>query len=96
MLRVKVKFFGPFREISNAKELEIKTADGSKVKDLLQLLTEKYGDEMKHTLFDPQTKQVRDSYQLLLNGRNIYALKGLDTCLEDESVLTLYPPVSGG
>ena len=96
MLRVKVKFFGPFREISNVKELEITVAEGSTVKDILNLLTEKYGEEMKHTLFDPQTNEVRDSFQLLLNGRNIYGLRGLDTCMEDDNVLTMFPPVAGG
>ncbi len=95
-MKVKFRFFGPFREISKEKEIEMTTVEESNVMDALSLLVEKYGAEMRKILFHPQTNSLRNDFQILVNGHNIYSRKGAKTLLKNGDLITIYPPVAGG
>jgi molybdopterin synthase sulfur carrier subunit len=96
MMKVKFKFFGPFREATKMKEIEITITEESKILDVLNFLIEKYGEKMRKILFDPETTSLRVGPQILVNGRNIHVLNGVNTFLKDGDLVTTYPPVAGG
>jgi molybdopterin converting factor small subunit len=52
--------------------------------------------KLKRVLIDPEFDDPRTNVLMLVNGKEISVLKGLDTKLEDGGELTLIPVVHGG
>ncbi|KUO42779.1 MAG: hypothetical protein APU95_06270 [Hadesarchaea archaeon YNP_N21] len=91
---VTVKFFANFREIVGKDQIEISGV--GTVMSLLNELTKKYGPRLGDQLFDPKTRKLRGYVNILVNGRGVNLLSGLDTKLNDGDVVAIFPPVSGG
>jgi len=79
---VKVKVFANLREDLGWKEKDIKLK-GNKVKDLLLEIGRE--EILKNK-----------SFKILVNGRDIDFLKGLETELKETDVVSIFPPVAGG
>lgn len=93
-MAIRVKFFAALWEITGEKETEI-DAKGITVKELLYKLFERYGDKLKKEIMENDDK-VRDHYVILVNGRNIVFLNGIDTKIDDGALISIFPPVGGG
>lgn len=89
-----VKFFANFREATGKEQEKIEGA-----KDIAALLDElvcKFGEELARQMYFPGTKELRDTVNILVNGRGIRLLQELETPLKDGDVVAIFPPVSGG
>jgi molybdopterin synthase sulfur carrier subunit len=97
MAKVSVKLFTFLRELVGKREVTIEF-EGRKVKvgELLDRLTNLYGEEFREYVFDPVSGRIREYLQLLVNGRNVVSLDGLDTELKDGDIFAIIPPVGGG
>jgi molybdopterin synthase sulfur carrier subunit len=97
VVRVTVKFFTFLRELVGKRE-EIIELSGRKVtvKELLERLADRYGEDFCGYVFDPISGELREHLQLLVNGRNVISLQGLSTELKDGDVFAIIPPVGGG
>jgi molybdopterin synthase sulfur carrier subunit len=93
-MTITVKFFASFREVTGVKEIELPTAKNVKV--LINTLVEKFGPKLTEKLYEPDTSRLRDWVNVLVNGRNVKVLEGLDTALNDNDVVAIFPPVGGG
>jgi len=51
---------------------------------------------MVDQLYESGSKKLRETVNVLVNGRGINLLSGLDTKLKDGDVVAIFPPVSGG
>mgnify|MGYP002331848589 CR=1 FL=1 len=87
---VKVKLFANFREAAKQKEVEIKA---SNVRDLLEVLVEKF-ENLKPLIFDDG--ELRDYVHIMVNGKHINYLDGIETELDEGDTVAIFPPVSGG
>ncbi|AGK62154.1 MoaD family protein, archaeal [Archaeoglobus sulfaticallidus PM70-1] len=87
---VKVKLFANFREAANTKEVEV---EAKTIKELLQTLTTKF-EKLKPLIYEGD--RLRDYVHIMVNGRHIRSLNGIDTELKEEDVVAIFPPVSGG
>ena len=94
MMKIKVRYFTVLREITEKREEDLIVEDKTKVGEILNLLTERYGDEFSDYLFEKEG--LRSNIQILINGTNILMLDGVDTKLDAESTLAIVPPVGGG
>jgi molybdopterin synthase sulfur carrier subunit len=92
-LGVTVKFFANFREAVGQEQVEIAAAN---VAALLDELVGRFGERMAEQLYEPSSKKLRETVNVLVNGRGINLLSGLDTKLKDGDVVAIFPPVSGG
>lgn len=102
MLTVSVRAIMDMAEKMGGHEHIIAIPDASSLKDLVDLLEQKY----QFSFYDviQMDKITEDNpYELrsakiilLLNGRNISFLKGLDTLLHDGDDLFFLSPVGGG
>ncbi|ASJ00189.1 MoaD/ThiS family protein [Thermococcus gorgonarius] len=80
-----VKLFATLIEFTGKRKLEI---NGPKtVGELLEEL-----DRM----FPGFKKELEQGYIILVNGKNIEHLQGLDTPLSDEDTVSIFPPAGGG
>jgi molybdopterin synthase sulfur carrier subunit len=94
-MAIKVKFVGALRHVSGVDELALDCGEGVSVKSLIGEITEER-KELKRSLIDQQLDDPRPNALILVNGREISALNGLETRLRDGDEVVLVPVVHGG
>ena len=75
-------------------EVNIRFEDKT-VNSVLTILMKQFGESLKHELLDP-TGNVKATYSILVNGKNVSLSSGLDTKLEENDTLVILPVVEGG
>jgi molybdopterin synthase sulfur carrier subunit len=95
-VKVTVRFFTTLREIvgKGEEKYEVKVTDLT-VGELLKQLEEKYGKPFQEYVYD-EKGEVKSYLQLLVNGRSITTLQGMETKLKEGDTLAIIPPVGGG
>jgi len=94
-MRVEVKYYAMIREATGRRVETIEVPEGSSVDDLLGLLVGMYKEGLSNFIYDEE-KKVRDYLSFMLNGLNVYSLKGMNTLLRDGDIFAILPPVGGG
>jgi len=89
---VTVQLFATLREVTGTSRL---TVEASSVREVLSLLVSRYGPELGRRLVTP-AGELQETIAVLVNGRNVRFLRGLETPLSDGDTVTLIPPVAGG
>ena len=97
VLKAKIAYLGYIRHIVGKKEEEINLEEGLTVQDLLVLLGRKYGGRFRNSIQISDDK-LRSSVIVLINGRNINQIDGLNTKLigEVEVQIVVMSPLGGG
>ena len=77
------------------REQIIEIEQNSNVLDLIDKLIFIYGKDLKNRLIY-ETKEVKPGIAIFINGRNVFALEGLNTKLSLGDEVLIFPPVGGG
>ena len=93
-MKITFRAFASLREIIDTDEKTLILPQGEKIKGLLESLCNTYPRLRAH-LFDP-TGQIKPYFIILKNGRNIVSLQQLDTVIDENDVIAVFPPVAGG
>ncbi|MFP4322982.1 MAG: ubiquitin-like small modifier protein 1 [Anaerolineales bacterium] len=89
-----VKLFAMLRDKVGAKEITIDFIPGQTVRDVLTTISRTYpvlGEEIIGA-----DGELTGLVHVLVGGRNIMWLEGLDTVIQAENSLVLLPPAAGG
>lgn len=78
------------------REVDFAVPRGSNIHDLLDRMVEKWGEALSSRLFDPETAGLFSHIQIMVNGRAIRFLNGMETVLEDQDDVLILPPAGGG
>ena len=90
-----LKFIGAMRQISGKNQLIFNIQDGNTLRELIEQIGKNMPELPK--IFGGQKFGNSNSNSLvLINGREISVLKGLDTKLMNEDVVVFIPVVHGG
>ncbi|MDI7277969.1 MAG: MoaD/ThiS family protein [Anaerolineae bacterium] len=84
------------KQIVGQRRTEIDLPPGATVEDFLACLRERWGDRLSAHLFDPESGAVLPHMRIMVNGRTIQFLKGMETPLQEGDEVLILPPVSGG
>ena len=90
---VNIKFLARFRDITGKRSVSIEHK-GS-IKDLMNILTEKYGNEFKDALFDKEGN-LRDYMKIIVNGEDVESTGGLKSNVEDNDEVVIFQTIAGG
>ena len=90
-----MKFVGALRHVSGVDQLALDSRENLSVRKIISEITEERPD-LKRSLIDQQFQDPRLNALILVNGREISALDGLETNLKDGDEVVLVPVVHGG
>ncbi len=93
-MKLRVKFLASLSELTGVLKTEVEVPDGVTVRKLIDILTERYV-RLKEELLD-EKGDLRPMYNILVNGRAIEWLGGLETRLKDGDEVVFIPPAAGG
>jgi molybdopterin synthase sulfur carrier subunit len=93
-MKLRVKFLVSLSELTGVLKTEVEVPDGVTVRRLIDILTEKYV-KLREELLDKRG-DLRPMYNILVNGRAIEWLSGLETQLKDGDEVVFIPPAAGG
>ena len=93
MVRINLRAYGDLMApLGRASTVELPA--GARVKDLIAPLVDRVGRTRPGCL--GRYALDGDALLILLNGRNLRTLDGLETPLQDDDTVILLPPVVGG
>ena len=90
MTNLELLFFGNLREITGTNKMEAVIADGSLLSDLVNYLSDRYGEEFGKSIEDIP------GLRILINGREYYLMGRMDSPLSDGDTVVFMPPIAGG
>jgi molybdopterin synthase sulfur carrier subunit len=96
VIKIKVYTIMELKKICGQREFEISIPQGSTVKDLLSLMINKWGDRLADRLYIPGSDSILPHIRLMVNGRSIEFLKGMETVFQDGDEFQMLPLVAGG
>jgi MoaD family protein len=95
-LHVKVRLLGTFRKLLGKNHVAIELKEPISVRCVIQKLGEDLSDEFKRAIIDHELDDPRPNALLLVNGREISALNGLETKVYDNDEIVIVPVTHGG
>jgi molybdopterin synthase sulfur carrier subunit len=90
-----VKFVGALRHVSGTGELALSCKSRVVLRELISEIIKEL-PKLKQSLINPQLEDPRPNALILVNGREISVLDGLETKLKDGDEVVLVPFVHGG
>jgi molybdopterin synthase sulfur carrier subunit len=94
-MAITVKFLGALRHTSSASELALNIKGALSIKELMNEIVREM-PALKPSLIHQQLEDLRSNALILVNGREISVLNGLETKLKDGDEIVFVPVVHGG
>ena len=94
-MEVVVKLHGDLREKAGTDTIRLPITEEETVDMLLMKLSRRHPRVVEEIL-DPTTGELKEYYNILLNGRRIQHLRGIHTKLKHKDEIAIFPPVAGG
>jgi len=91
---MQIRYFATYREFTGRLTEEV-SAPGT-VLALLHQLSEVYGAGLRKWLLSQDGTAKGENSIVMVNGRHIEHLNGVDTVLTEDDVVSLFPTVAGG
>lgn len=89
-----IKLFATLRDLTGAKQIEVPFHDGQTVRELIQTVRD-VSPALADKMLD-ERGELTGLVHVLLDGRNIEWLDGLDTTIQESNTLVFLPPAAGG
>ncbi len=96
IINVNIKLIGTFRKLSGKNQFPMKLKEPAVVKKVIHKLTETFSPEFKQALIDPELNDPRPNALILVNGKEISILNGLQTNLNKNDKIIILPVSHGG
>ena len=95
MSKIKVEFLSMLSNITNEDELEIPIETNISVKELISILSKKYGDDFKDKILDDNGNLVR-FILVSINGNQKVSSNESDFLIHSGDKVSFIPAIAGG
>ena len=95
-MKVKVSYLGYIRFLLGKREEEFELDENTSLGDLLNMLSQKYGEPFRKEIYEPGLQDLKYGYGVIINGLLMARLQGLKTPLKDGDQVILTTLISGG
>ena len=89
-----LKLLASLRDVAGSNQIDVPFKDGQTVRELLQAISNLNPELGQKIVADDG--QLTGLVHVLVHGRNITWLQGLDTTINQDDIITLLPPSAGG
>jgi MoaD family protein len=96
MISVEVRLLGVFRGLSGKNKVSMELEEPATVKIVIQKIVEGFSSEFRRVLIDSELRDPRPNALILVNGREISAIRGLETEVNAGDEIALVPVSHGG
>jgi MoaD family protein len=96
VIQVKVRLLGVLRGLFGEDLVSVESEEPTTVRDVIQKLIGTSSLEFKRVLIDPELEDPRPNALILVNGKEINVLQGLETKVNDGDKIILVPVSHGG
>ncbi|MBC7129646.1 MoaD/ThiS family protein [Candidatus Bathyarchaeota archaeon] len=90
-----VKFLGSFKHICGRNRVIIDVKKSITIKELILKIVDTF-PSLKNALIDPELEDPRPNTLIIINGKEISVLEGLNTLLKDGDEVVFVPVLHGG
>ena len=94
-MEITVKLLGVFRGISGKSKLAMKFKGTVSLTDAIEKIVEEM-PKLKRVLIDPELEDPRPNTLILINGKEISILNGLETMLKDKDEVVFISVLHAG
>jgi len=92
---MQVKLFADLAEVAGEKHVSLDLEEGATVADAIDALVDEHPGLAERIL--DENEGLRDHFNVLQNGHNVFAVAdGLETPVDGDDEVSVFPPVSGG
>jgi len=95
-VRVTIEYLGFIRNMLSKRTEELELREGTRLKELLSKLSERYGADFKKQVYEPGQKDVKYGFVVTVNGVLMDQLNGVETQLKSGDHIILMSLMSGG
>jgi molybdopterin synthase sulfur carrier subunit len=95
-MKVKVRSIGLINMLLGEAEMGLTLPTGATIDGLLAGLSELGGEKLAPYLTLPKEQSAHAPLRVMVNGRDITALAGRQTVLEDGDEVLVFTPIAGG
>jgi len=98
IMRIRLRFYGVFRTTARTSELVVEVTEGTPtVRSVIsQLVSGKEYESLRQLLFKNGSSDPRPNALIMVSGREINTMSGLETALTEKDELALLPVAHGG
>jgi len=93
--KVTLRFLGIFKKAYGNGQTLIKIRKNEKLEDIIKKVSET-SPNLKRVLVDPELDSPLSNAVILVNGKEISLLNGLETKLKDKDEIVFIPVIHGG
>ncbi len=94
-MNVTVKFVGSLQSLAGKSKLTLTLEESATLKEAIRRIIEKL-PSLKAELVDPELGSLKPNNLIIVKGKEISVLKGLETTLKDGDDIVLIPVSHGG
>lgn len=91
---MKVRVYATLRPIVGGADVPTTVQPGQPIRDLVDEMVARWPD-LRAEMLDANGNLLR-RIQIMVNGRNIIYLNGMDTVISPSDSIAIFPPVGGG
>jgi len=95
-VKVTVEYLGFIRNMLSKRTDELELREGTRLRELLSKLSERYGEDFKKQVYEPGQKDVKYGFVVTVNGVLMDQLRGVETQLKSGDHIILMSLMSGG
>ena len=95
-MKVTVEYLGFIRNMLSKRTDELELREGTRLRELLSKLSERYGEDFKRQVYEPGQKDVKYGFVVTVNGVLMDQLRGVETQLKSGDHIILMSLMSGG
>jgi molybdopterin converting factor small subunit len=96
VISIEIRLVGIFQRVTGKKFIKLRVKEPVSVRTIILKLLKKFSEEFKQVLINSQLDDPIPNALILVGGKEINSLQGLETTIKDTEEIVLVPIAHGG